>query len=50
MEYLAIDYNDKQYNVREVNEWFDEKFQLGLDFPNVKLIFFRIHPIQLLKY
>lgn len=39
MEYLAIDYNDRKYNVEEVNEWFDEKFKLGLDFPNVRFTF-----------
>lgn len=36
LQYLDIEYNDKIYNVREVNEWFDEKFNLGLDFPNVR--------------
>ncbi|XP_037043876.1 glutathione S-transferase Mu 1-like [Bradysia coprophila] len=35
MQYLDIEYKDKIYNVTEENEWFDEKFNLGLDFPNL---------------
>ncbi|KAJ6641348.1 Glutathione S-transferase Mu 1, partial [Pseudolycoriella hygida] len=35
LQYLEIDYNEKVYNVNEINEWFDEKFKLGLDFPNL---------------
>jgi len=35
LEYLRIEYNEKIYNVTVESEWFDEKFKLGLDFPNI---------------
>jgi hypothetical protein len=47
LEYLGIQYNEKVYNVTKVEEWFDEKWKLGLDFPNVRikrLLTLSLHP------
>lgn len=35
LEYSEEDYENKLYHIEKSSEWFDNKFKLGLDFPNL---------------